>query len=182
MLMSFRADIMIEKLKDFPDNVVAVAFHGQVTRTDYETVLRPDFEDRLTRHKKVGHFVDYDVLKAIGVLLCQFHVEPNVVAFPVARAPLRFHAADAPSRHRDTEERAARRVARRNRPTSPRRTGLTLCGLVGRRIITSGRREQRPGQIEMRLRSLPPVAVALEGSRDSRRADPDTPVKHALRR
>jgi hypothetical protein len=29
--MSFRADIMIEKLKDFPDNVVAVAFHGQVT-------------------------------------------------------------------------------------------------------------------------------------------------------
>lgn len=34
-------------------------------------------------------------------------------------------------------------------------------GLVGRRIIASGRREQWPGQIEMRPRSLPPVALAL---------------------
>jgi len=44
---------MIETLKDFPDNVVAFAFHEHVTKTDYETVLIPAFEDRLKRHEKV---------------------------------------------------------------------------------------------------------------------------------
>ncbi len=44
---------MIELLKDFPDNVTAFAFHGHVTKTDYDTVLIPDFEDRLHRHKKL---------------------------------------------------------------------------------------------------------------------------------
>jgi hypothetical protein len=45
--------VVIEMLKDFPDNVAAFAFHGHVTKTDYDTVLIPDFEDRLARHKKV---------------------------------------------------------------------------------------------------------------------------------
>ncbi len=40
-------------LKGFPDDVAALAFHGHVTKHDYDTVLVPGFEDRLTRHKKV---------------------------------------------------------------------------------------------------------------------------------
>ena len=44
---------MIEILKDFPDNVLAFAFHGHVTKADYDTVLKPDAEDRLKRHKKL---------------------------------------------------------------------------------------------------------------------------------
>ena len=45
---------MIEALKDFPDNVIAIACHGHVTRADYETVLVPDIEDKLSRHKRCG--------------------------------------------------------------------------------------------------------------------------------
>ncbi len=44
---------MIEALKDFPDNVIAIACHGRVTKADYETVLIPGIEDKLSRHKKV---------------------------------------------------------------------------------------------------------------------------------
>ncbi|BBX97723.1 SpoIIAA family protein [Mycobacterium lacus] len=44
---------MIELLKGFPDNVAAFACHGHVTKHDYDTVLIPDFEDRLSRHQKV---------------------------------------------------------------------------------------------------------------------------------
>ena len=46
-------DIVIEVLKGFPDNVAAFACHGHVTKADYDTVLIPDFEDRLHRHKKL---------------------------------------------------------------------------------------------------------------------------------
>ncbi|VBA36962.1 hypothetical protein LAUMK13_01402 [Mycobacterium innocens] len=42
---------MIERLQGFPDDVAAFAFHGHVTKTDYDTVLVPDFEDRLARHQ-----------------------------------------------------------------------------------------------------------------------------------
>lgn len=44
---------MIELLKGFPDNVTAFACHDHVTKSDYETVVIPDFEDRLRGHKKV---------------------------------------------------------------------------------------------------------------------------------
>lgn len=44
---------MIELLKGFPDNVVALACHGHVTKADYEPVLIPDVNDRFTRHDKV---------------------------------------------------------------------------------------------------------------------------------
>ena len=44
---------MIEVLPKFPDNVVAVACSGHVTRKDYETVLVPYVEDALKRHEKV---------------------------------------------------------------------------------------------------------------------------------
>ena len=44
---------MIELLKDFPDNVTAIVLHGQVTKTDYDTVLIPDLEGKLGRHKKI---------------------------------------------------------------------------------------------------------------------------------
>ena len=49
---------MIEALKDFPDNVAASALHGHVTKTDYDKVLVPDFEDRLQRHKKLRIYLD----------------------------------------------------------------------------------------------------------------------------
>lgn len=44
---------MIEMLNGFPDDVAAFAIHGHVTKADYDAVLIPSFEDRLTRHKKV---------------------------------------------------------------------------------------------------------------------------------
>jgi len=45
--------IVIELLTGFPDNVIAIACHGQVTKADYETVLIPDLEGKLGRHKWV---------------------------------------------------------------------------------------------------------------------------------
>ncbi|OBG41546.1 STAS/SEC14 domain-containing protein [Mycobacterium sp. E3198] len=44
---------MIELLQGFPDNVAAFACHGHVTKADYETVLIPDINDKLSRHKKL---------------------------------------------------------------------------------------------------------------------------------
>jgi hypothetical protein len=44
---------VIKILEDFPDNVTAFAIHGHVTKNDYDTVLIPDFEDKLRRHTKV---------------------------------------------------------------------------------------------------------------------------------
>ena len=45
--------MVIELLEGFPDHVVALACHGHVTKADYETVLIPDINERLTRHDKV---------------------------------------------------------------------------------------------------------------------------------
>jgi hypothetical protein len=44
---------MIEPLTDFPDNVVALACKGHVTRRDYETVLVPAVEKALKQHRNV---------------------------------------------------------------------------------------------------------------------------------
>jgi hypothetical protein len=44
---------MIEVLTGFPDDVAAFVCHGQVTKTDYESVLIPDVDHRLGRHDKV---------------------------------------------------------------------------------------------------------------------------------
>lgn len=44
---------MIELLKDFPGNVVALSAAGQVTREDYEKVLVPAVERALAQHEKV---------------------------------------------------------------------------------------------------------------------------------
>ncbi len=44
---------MIEVLKNFPENVVAFACHGHVTRNDYSTVLVPAVEKALGRHSKI---------------------------------------------------------------------------------------------------------------------------------
>jgi stage II sporulation SpoAA-like protein len=44
---------MIELLKGFPDNVVAISVHGEVTRQDYDDVLIPAVEKRLKSHDKV---------------------------------------------------------------------------------------------------------------------------------
>jgi SpoIIAA-like len=44
---------MIELLKGFPDNVVALAVHGEVTKKDYEDVLIPAVEKTLQSHEKV---------------------------------------------------------------------------------------------------------------------------------
>ena len=44
---------MIEMLKGFPDNVVALACKGHVTRADYDKVLVPAVEEALKRQQKV---------------------------------------------------------------------------------------------------------------------------------
>jgi len=44
---------MIERLEEFPDNVVAFVCHGQVTRQDYDTVLVPAVEKALEAHDKI---------------------------------------------------------------------------------------------------------------------------------
>jgi hypothetical protein len=49
---------MIKLLDGFPDNVVAFAYHGDVTKPDYDAVLIPDLEDRLRRHRKIRIYVE----------------------------------------------------------------------------------------------------------------------------
>jgi hypothetical protein len=44
---------VIELLKGFPDNVVAVSCRGEVTRKDYDTVLIPAAEKALESNDKV---------------------------------------------------------------------------------------------------------------------------------
>jgi hypothetical protein len=44
---------MIEQLEGFPDNVVAMAARGHVTRSDYERVLIPRVQQALGRHAKI---------------------------------------------------------------------------------------------------------------------------------
>jgi len=44
---------MIEALPNFPDNVLAFACKGHVTRRDYDTVLVPAVEKVLKAHQKV---------------------------------------------------------------------------------------------------------------------------------
>lgn len=49
---------MIEHLEGFADDVVAVAYRGQVTRQDYETVLIPVVQGALERHGKVRFYCE----------------------------------------------------------------------------------------------------------------------------
>ena len=44
---------MLELLSDLPDNVIGVRAIGEVDDDDYEDVLVPAIEDRLTRHDKI---------------------------------------------------------------------------------------------------------------------------------
>ena len=44
---------MIELIPDLPDHVVGILASGQVTASDYETVLVPAIESALARHGKV---------------------------------------------------------------------------------------------------------------------------------
>jgi SpoIIAA-like len=44
---------MIEIIEGFPDNVIALAGRGQVTKKDYEQVLIPAVEAALKRHRKL---------------------------------------------------------------------------------------------------------------------------------
>lgn len=44
---------MIEPLEGFPDNVVALACHGTVTRREYEDVLTPRIEAGLKQHDRL---------------------------------------------------------------------------------------------------------------------------------
>lgn len=44
---------MIELLKDFPGNVVALSASGKVTKEDYEKVVVPAVERALAKHDKI---------------------------------------------------------------------------------------------------------------------------------
>ncbi len=60
-------DIVIEVLKDFPDNVAAFACRGRLTKADYETVLIPVIEDKLKRHKKLRAYTEIAPDFAAGI-------------------------------------------------------------------------------------------------------------------
>jgi hypothetical protein len=45
--------MMIEQIKDLPDNVVGFSAKGVVTAGDYETVIIPAVEARLSKHQKM---------------------------------------------------------------------------------------------------------------------------------
>lgn len=51
-------DDMIEILTDFPDNVVAAAAHGVVTKQDYQDTLVPPVELALRRYPKIRFYYD----------------------------------------------------------------------------------------------------------------------------
>lgn len=58
---------MIEIMKNFPDNVVAVSCEGQVTKEDYDRILVPTVLDALKRQDKIrllyktaANFTGYD--------------------------------------------------------------------------------------------------------------------------
>jgi len=44
---------MIEILKNFPDNVIALSCKGQVTKEDYDGILVPAILEALKRHNKI---------------------------------------------------------------------------------------------------------------------------------
>ncbi|MEG6508356.1 STAS/SEC14 domain-containing protein [Methyloligella sp. 2.7D] len=49
---------MIELLEGFPDDVVAIAFTGEITRKDYEMVLIPAVEKALKTHDKISIYYE----------------------------------------------------------------------------------------------------------------------------
>lgn len=49
---------MIELLKGFPDNVVAVSGKGRITKGDYETVIIPAVDRALQDHGKVSLYYE----------------------------------------------------------------------------------------------------------------------------
>lgn len=49
---------MIERLEGFPDNVVAFAGKGQVTKQDYERVLAPEVARAFKKHRKVNFYYE----------------------------------------------------------------------------------------------------------------------------
>src|SRR5699024_7009905 len=51
----------------------------------------------------VRHLMDDDVFQAVGVLLSEFDVEPDVPRLAVTGAPLSLHATDRPLRHGHVE-------------------------------------------------------------------------------
>ena len=51
---------MIEMLKGFPENALAVACRGKITRRDYETVLIPAVEAALKTHDKLRLYYEID--------------------------------------------------------------------------------------------------------------------------
>lgn len=58
---------MLKLLRDLPDNVIGIRAIGEVDDEDYEDVLVPAIEERLTRHDKVrllyvlgNEFTGYD--------------------------------------------------------------------------------------------------------------------------
>lgn len=49
---------MIERLEGFPDNVVALAGKGQVTKKDYEEILIPAVEAAFQKHENVSFYCE----------------------------------------------------------------------------------------------------------------------------
>lgn len=58
---------MIRLLPGFPDNVLALACEGQVTRQDYEIVLIPAAEAALQRHEQVRVYYEVATAQFAGI-------------------------------------------------------------------------------------------------------------------
>lgn len=56
--MGIEEEAMIERLEGFPDNVVALAAKGQVTKKDYEQVLAPEVARAFQKHRKVKFYYE----------------------------------------------------------------------------------------------------------------------------
>jgi len=59
---------MIEHLSKFPADVVAFAFHGQVTKAEYDSVFLPAVVDELKKHPKLRLY---------------YEIAPNFMGFDV---------------------------------------------------------------------------------------------------
>ena len=51
---------MLTLLTDFPDDVIAVVAHGEITKKDYTDTLIPAVEKALTKHDKISCYYELD--------------------------------------------------------------------------------------------------------------------------
>jgi hypothetical protein len=92
---------MIEFLRGFAENVLAIRGKGRITKTDYDTVLIPAIDNALKRHDKIRFY---------------YEIGPNFDGFERVQAL-------APCRGRTAEKRSAGAHRERDQPAQKRELG-----------------------------------------------------------